>query len=220
MYERIPELAGLVLSPAYVHAMEALFGPDTWILAEPAVHRGRYYGWHKDSTFLDELGEQFHHAPGFSAAMTVLYLQDNHPDYGGGLTVVPRTQHDPDAYYRIATMSRAGRLWRKAQKAVRLSHDDRMNRHPDLHPIRSQAGDLLVIDMRLDHRGTPARRPPPVEKYGIMNIACSGRETALRLSAALRRRPTRYSREYLARQPDLTPVLERIACEHNARMRL
>ncbi len=200
--------------------MDDLFGEAAYVLAEPAVHRGCYYGWHKDSTFLDDLGEDFHRRDDFAAAMTVLYLQANHAEYGGGLTVVSRTQHTPDFYHRVAQMNRAQRLWLKAQKLVRRSHFDRMDRHPDLHPIASQKGDLLVIDLRLDHRGTPALKPAPVEKFAIMNIACSGHATARRLSAALRRRPHGYYREYLAKEPETTPVLEEIACPHHARIML
>ncbi|MEL6394045.1 MAG: hypothetical protein AAFR97_14975, partial [Bacteroidota bacterium] len=52
IYERIPELADIVWNEAYLQVMEDLFGPDLVMLAEPAVHRSRYYYWHKDSTFL------------------------------------------------------------------------------------------------------------------------------------------------------------------------
>lgn len=218
VYERMPELAEIVLSRPYVRAMDDLFGPDAWILAEPAIHRGRYYGWHKDSTFLDEQGERFHWQDDFAAAMTVLYLQDNHPAYGGGLTVVPGTQHAPDVYHRVSAMGPAARAWLRVQKALRVSHGDRLDRHPALHPIPSSAGDLIVLDMRVDHRGTPARKAPPVPKYGIMNIACRGEATARRLSAALRRRPSGYYRDYLAQQPERTPVLERLAREHDAQL--
>ena len=220
VYERVPELAEIVLSGPYLRAMEDLFGPDAWVLAEPAVHRGRYYGWHKDSTFLDAQGERFHWAAGFEAAMTVLYLQDNHPEHGGGLTVVPGTHRDPDVYHRIPAMGLVERAWLKAQKVAGVSHFDRLDRHPDLQDLGSRAGDLLVIDMRLDHRGTPARTAPPVQKYGVMNIACSGRETARRLSAALRRRPGGYYQQYLAREPETTPTLDRIARTHGARIML
>ena len=75
-----------------------------------------------------------------------------------------------------------------------------------------------MIDLRLDHRRTPARRPPQAEKSGVMNIACARRATARRLRDALRRRPTSYSGEYLAHQPLTTPVLERIAHEQGTRL--
>ena len=210
VYERIPELADIVFNDHYLGAMAELFGPEPVVLAEPAIHRGRYYYWHKDSTFLDELGEDFHWRPDFSAAMTVLYLQENHPDYGGGITVVPRTHREPDFYHRIPRMNLLERAALKTRKLTKTSHFDRLDQHPELHEIRTAVGDLLVLDMRVDHKGTPARRPVPYVKYGIMNIACRGEATAERLRAALRRRPSGYYRNYLASQPRQTPVLERL----------
>lgn len=222
IYERIPELTDIVFDARYLSAMRQLFGgrEEAVVLAEPAVHRGRYYYWHKDSTFLDEQNEDFHWRDGFAAAMTVMYLQANHPDYGGGITVVPRTHRDPDFYHTIPRMSLAERALLKAKKIAGRSHFDRLDRHPDLHPIASAKGDVLVLDMRLDHKGTPALKPAPEEKFGIMNIACRGRATAEHLRAALRRRPSGYYREYLAAQPDTTPQLERKGREHDITIQL
>ncbi|MEM6879596.1 MAG: phytanoyl-CoA dioxygenase family protein [Bacteroidota bacterium] len=211
IYERIPELADIVWNEAYLQVMEDLFGPDLVMLAEPAVHRSRYYYWHKDSTFLDEQGENFHWNDDFHAAMTVLYLQGNHPDYGGGISVVPRTHHDPDFYHRIPKMNLAERAWLKGQKIMKRSHFDRLDQHPELNAIASEAGDLLVLDMRIDHKGTPAKKPVPYTKYGIMNIACTGQKTAQRLRKALRNRPAKYYSQYLIKEPDITPKLEEIS---------
>ncbi len=220
IYERMPELADIIFNEEYLSAMHQLYDENVVILAEPAIHRGRYYDWHKDSTFLDELGEDFHWQPDFEAAMTVLYLQENHPDFGGGITVVPKTHRQADWYHKIAHMSLAERVVLKAQKMLKASHYDRMNRHPELTPIPSQKGDLLVLDMRLDHRGTPKKKPVPYQKYGIMNIACQGMQTAQRLRKALRNRPNGYYKEYLASQPESTPQLQRKEEEHGVRIRL
>ena len=220
IYERLPELADIVFNDRYLDAMRQLFAPEPVVLAEPAIHRGRYYYWHKDSTFLDELGEDFHWREDFAAAMTVMYLQGNHPDYGGGITVVPRTHRDPDFYHRIPAMSTLERAVLKGKKMLGRSHFDRLDRHPELHPIASEKGDLLVLDMRIDHKGTPALKPVPYQKYGIMNIACAGEATAERLRAALRRRPSGYYREYLASQPDTTPQLQRLEAQHGVKIRL
>ncbi|MEL6276658.1 MAG: hypothetical protein AAFU03_16285, partial [Bacteroidota bacterium] len=132
-----------------------------FVLAEPAVHRSRYYYWHKDSTFLDEQGEDYHWQSDFQAAMTVLYLQENHPDYGGGITVVPRTHTEPDFYHRIPKMNLVQRGVLKAKKIAGVSHFDKLDKHPQLHQIASKKGDLLVLDMRVDHKGTPAKKPVP-----------------------------------------------------------
>lgn len=218
IYERIPELADIVFNDRYLAAMEDVFGPDTVVLAEPAVHRGRYYYWHKDSTFLDEQGEDYHWKSDFQAAMTVMYLQENHPDFGGGITVVPRTHRAPDFYHRIPNMSLVERAVLKAQKIVGISHFDRLDKHQQLHQIASKKGDLLILDMRVDHKGTPAKKPVPYTKYGIMNIACTGTQTAERLRQSLRKRSSGYYREYLAKEPKTTPVLKRIEDEKGIHM--
>jgi len=208
IYERIPELTDIVFNEHYLSAMRQLFGEDAVVLAEPAIHKGRYYYWHKDSTFIDELGEDFHWKPDFAAAMTVMYLQENHPEYGGGITVVPGTHRDPDFYHTIPKMNLAERAILKGKKLLKTSHFDRLDQHPELFPIASGKGDLLVLDMRLDHKGTPAIKPVPYEKYGIMNIACSGMETANRIRATLRRRSSGYYSQYLKSQPETTPKLQ------------
>ena len=211
IYERIPGLADLAFNEAYMSVMAEIFSPEPIVLAEPAIHKSRYYYWHKDSTFIDEQGEDYHWRPDFAAAMTVLYLQDNHPDYGGGITLVPGTHHDADFYHRIPHMSLLERGLLKAKKIAGISHFDRMERHPEKQAIPTKAGDVLILDMRLDHKGTPAKKPAPVTKYGIMNIACSGEKTAQALRQTLRRRPSAYYNDYLASQPLQTPALERVS---------
>ncbi|PPK84228.1 phytanoyl-CoA dioxygenase PhyH [Neolewinella xylanilytica] len=211
IYERIPGLAEIIFNDRYLAVIAELFGPDPIILAEPAIHKSRYYFWHKDSTFIDEQAEAYHWQDDFAASMTVLYLQDNHPDYGGGITLVPGTHHDPDFYHRIAHMSLLERGLLKAKKIAGISHFDRMERHPDKVAIPSKAGDVLILDMRLDHKGTPAKKPSPHTKYGIMNIACRGEATAQSLRRTLRNRPSAYYNDYLAGQPLQTPALEAVS---------
>ena len=218
IYERIPALAAIVFNDKFLMAMSELFTPDPVILAEPAVHRSRYYYWHKDSTFLDEQGENFHWRPNFRAAMTVMYLQANHPEFGGGITVVPSTQKEPDFYHTIPKMNLFQRAILKGKKIIKQSHFDKLDSHPQIHPIPTEVGDLLVLDMRLDHKGTPAIKPAPQTKYGIMNIACSGQDTAERLRQALRQRPSGYYKNYLSKAPKTTPVLAQIEEQKEIKM--
>lgn len=207
VYERIPELADIVFNSSFIEAVKELFQPDPVILAEPAVHRSRYYYWHKDSTFLDEQGEDYHWRSDFRAAMTVFYLQANHKEEGGGITVIPGSHRAPDFYHKIPKMNILQRAWLKGQKLLGLSHFSRLDKHSQLTELISQAGDLLILDMRIDHKGTPARRPARITKYGIMNIACSGYALAERLRNSLRDREAPYYREYLKMQDRSSPVL-------------
>ena len=218
IYERIPEMAKIVFNEAYIRHVQGIFGKGAIILAEPAIHKSRYYYWHKDSTFIDELGECYHWQDDFAGAMTVLYLQDNTEEYGGGITVVPGTHHDADFYHRIPGMNVLERGVLKLKKIAGVSHFDRLDKHPKLFRIPSQKGDLLVLDMRIDHKGTPAVKPAPYTKYGIMNIACDSELTANRIRATLRRRPSTYYSSYLASQPRTTPVLDRIGRELGVRI--
>ena len=218
IFERMPELANIVFNDNYLQAIKDLFAPDPILLAEPAVHRSRYYYWHKDSTFLDEQGESFHWQTDFQAAMTVMYLQANHPDYGGGITVVPGTHKNPDFYHTIPKMNLIQRGILKAKKILKRSHFDLLDQHPQLLSIPTEVGDVLILDMRLDHKGTPAKKPAPATKYGIMNIACSGEKTAEALRNALRKRPSKYYAEYLAKEPKTTPVLQKIEAKKGIKM--
>jgi len=93
IFRTMPELVDLIFTEKYVQIFKDLLGPEMVILPEPAMHRNRFYYWHKDSTFLDEQGETFHWNNDFQAIMAAMYLQDNDDEYGGGLTVVPNTQH-------------------------------------------------------------------------------------------------------------------------------
>jgi hypothetical protein len=209
IYERIPELADIVFNSAFMTAVKELFQPEPVILAEPAVHRSRYYYWHKDSTFIDEQGDDYHWRSNFQAAMTVFYLQANHQEEGGGITVIPGSHRDPDFYHKIPTMNILQRAWLKGLKLLGLSHFDRLDKHSRLTEIASQAGDLLILDMRIDHKGTPARKSARITKYGIMNIACSGYELAERLRSSLRNRNAAYYQNYLKAQKRSSPVLSK-----------
>jgi hypothetical protein len=78
-----------------------------------------------------------HWKPYFEAAMTVLYLQPNHPEFGGGITVVPETHKEPDFYHRIPKMRMVERGILKAQKIAGISHFDKLDKHKT--SIRSKA---------------------------------------------------------------------------------
>jgi len=108
--------------------MKELLGEACTLVLEPAIHRNRYGYWHKDSTFLNVQGETFHLNNDFCIAQTALYLQDNDASFGGGLTVIPKSQDIPDRFYKIDTMSKIERAVLKAQKLLKMSFYDKMER--------------------------------------------------------------------------------------------
>ena len=218
IYERLPALSNIIFNSNYVSIVKQLFAEEPIIIAEPAVHKSRYYYWHKDSTFITEQGEDYHLNKKFQAAMTVMYLQENHPDFGGGITLIPGSQWTEDYPARIPEMSLLERGVLKLKKTLRLSYFDKLDQHKDLLPIPTKLGDVLFIDMRLDHKGTPAKKASPLTKYGIMNIACKGEEDARKLQRTLRNRDSGYYKNYLRHEPDCTPVLKELSDKHDVKI--
>lgn len=110
----------------------------------------RYTGWHIDNGFSPRfLPEPSHlYDPGFRHYQCVVYLQDNVPGCGGGLDVRPGSH-----------------AW--AADAGYPGDDELARRYPEVVSIDSKAGDLIVFDGRLMHRGTPSDRLQRLRKYGI-----------------------------------------------------
>jgi hypothetical protein len=222
IYKRMPQLVPLLFNEYFMQAIKELFGNDTYLLPEPAVHKNRYYYWHKDSTFLDEQKESFHWDENFNGAMTVVYLQENDPRFGGGLTVIPGSHKLPDRYWKIPEMNLLQRATLKLKKLAKVSFFDEMDQNPNKYFIPGKLGDLIILDMRIDHKGSPCFHPNevPYNKYGIMNIACAGKNTAKRISACLRKRPSKYYQEYLKNEKAIEKSILDIAHNYNVNVML
>jgi ectoine hydroxylase-related dioxygenase (phytanoyl-CoA dioxygenase family) len=110
----------------------------------------RFTDWHVDNGFSPSyLAEASHlYDPHFRHLQCVVYLQDNAPESGGGLDVRPGS-------HRWAT-------------GGQFPHDGELMRtYPDVVSIDSKAGDLIVFDGRLMHRGTPTDGSFKRRKYGV-----------------------------------------------------
>ncbi len=219
IYNLVPELATIVFNENYIQAMKDLFGEQVTILPEPGIHRNRYFSWHKDSSFLDALGEDYHWDEDFHATMTVMYLQANSKQYGGGISIVPKTQRDADFYHKVEQMNLAERAVLKAKKTLGVSHFNKMENHPDKVWIPSEKGDVIVIDLRLDHKGSDITdtKNRPYDKYGIMNIACKQPHHADKLRLSLKERPSGYYSKYLKFADELSPKVAEIAEKNGVR---
>ncbi|MEL6925497.1 MAG: phytanoyl-CoA dioxygenase family protein [Bacteroidota bacterium] len=208
IYRTMPELVDLIFNENYVQVFKDLYGPQMVILPEPAIHRNRFYYWHKDSTFIDEQGKDFHWNEDFNAIMSAMYLQDNDPIYGGGITVAPRTHHNRDYHHKVAHMNLAERIVLKAKKLAGISFYDQLEKHPDLTRIESKKGDLVVLDMRVDHKGsTPKAYRTDFDKFAIMNIIANNRKYTEAINQCLRARPSGYYTEYLSKDIQLPQKL-------------
>lgn len=217
IYKRMPHLVPLIFNQKFMLALKDLFGANCHLLPEPAVHKNRYYYWHKDSTFLDEQRQGFHWRDDFEAAMTVLYLQDNDPISGGGLTVIPGSHKKEDQYWSIPTMNMLERAILKLQKITKTSFFDKLERDPTKYFIPSKVGDAIILDMRIDHKGSPIKTKKKLNqnKYGIMNIACKGGASAKRISDCLKNRPSDYYHLYLKKEKHISQEIVEIAKHYN-----
>jgi hypothetical protein len=122
--------------------------------------------FHTDTTGAEMAGQTFHRSPDFRLVTAALYLQDNTRTLGGGITLVPGSHRQPDPYPVLTRDKHArrqlvtGSRWRQAVKrwsggwlydwnAPFASAEGAID-------IASRAGDLVVWDVRIVHRATPA----------------------------------------------------------------
>lgn len=221
IYNLEPELADIVFNQNYINAIKDIYGDQATIIPEPSIHRNRYFSWHKDSSFIDSQGDDYHldWDSDFQASMTVMYLQDNSKQYGGGITVVPNTQRDPDFWHTVEKMSMVQRAILKAKKIVGISKYDQMNNHPDKYWIPNKAGDLIILDMRTDHKGSDINDKinRPYDKYAITNIACKHASHADKIRVSLRKRPNGFYENYLKDVAQLSPAVAQIAAKTETR---
>lgn len=208
IFRTMPDLIDLIFTKKYIQVFKDLLGSEMVILPEPAIHRNRFYYWHKDSTFLDEQEETFHWNDDFQAIMAAMYLQDNDDEYGGGLTVVPHTQRNRDLYHKIPKMNIAERAILKLKKILGMSFFDRLEKDPKLTNIQSMKGDIVLIDIRLDHKGTtPKKKRENYDKFAYFNFVMDSNTYTADVIRCMRARPSGYFKEYLKQDKKLPKKL-------------
>lgn len=128
-----PVLTGTFFSGKIRALLTTIFGDAGGITLYPnfTVRNNLYINWHTDDFFLPAPLEAATDAPGLY--MFNIYLQDNSRERGGGLDV-QRGSH------------RLSRAERDDLIAQNLASDDFF--------VPSRAGDLVVFDYRVVHRGT------------------------------------------------------------------
>ncbi|MEO6037723.1 MAG: phytanoyl-CoA dioxygenase family protein, partial [Saprospiraceae bacterium] len=192
VYRHFPGLEQVVFNERTKDVARGLLGPEAALIPECAVHRERYPHWHKDTTFQEMAGLTSHcdrNAPPILQFAT--YFQENSQN-GGGLTVIPGTQHQPDPFLELYSSRWSKRLWNKVLKVLRRSVFDALERHPDKTDIPHQLGDLLVFDLRIFHRATCRSRQDGPEKFAIFNTWVQPRGAGLDYFRFMKQRPEPY----------------------------
>lgn len=147
---RIPELASIVFNATVCDSLRDLIGGPVTLYPNYVVRLNRFTDWHIDNGFLPQYHEDGGHLfdPDFRHLQCVAYFQDNIPGVGGGLDVVPGSH-------------------RWAEQGVTPEHETLFTTYGEAIGVDTRAGDLLVFDGRLLHRGSPSEGALPKRKYGV-----------------------------------------------------
>lgn len=146
---QLPEM-NFIFDERVLQALTAWLGGSLAYYPNYVARLNRRTEWHVDNGFSPKYLPDASHLydPRFRHLQCVVYLQDNQPGPGGGLDVRPGSHH-----------------W--AATADFPDDDYLMRTYPDVVTIDSVAGDLIVFDGRIMHRGTPQDGSHKLRKYGI-----------------------------------------------------
>ncbi|MBI3855480.1 MAG: phytanoyl-CoA dioxygenase family protein [Planctomycetes bacterium] len=179
---RYDELRWILLHPPVVEALRGLLGNDFVYLPETVAHDSIRGHWHKDTSAQQKAGHRFHWEPDYLMVQSAIYFQDNTPEYGGGLDIIPGSYLREDAFssplQRVTNRLRKKGLWPEVKGGA---------------PVPTKAGDLVFFHFRSDHRGTPAAVSP---------IPSEGRKLALFFAASRNNRHVRAYCDYIAGRAD------------------
>jgi ectoine hydroxylase-related dioxygenase (phytanoyl-CoA dioxygenase family) len=169
IFSRHSELRWLLFHAPTLSVLRSLLGDDFVVLREAAAHFEQFGGWHKDTTSQEREGRMFQWDNDYLMLEVAYYLQDNSPEYGGGLDVQPGSHRKPDLFaHPPSTPSRFGRFFKRWA-------GDAADTAASVASVPRNAGDLVVFHFRMNHRATPRTRedaPEDRQKMAIF-LACS-----------------------------------------------
>jgi len=151
LFDRHPEIRWLLSHEPINRSLKVLLGDDYGVFMPETVALDSYHFsyWHKDTSAIESLGYEFQWQKDFLVVNTLLYLQENTDEYGGGLDVVPGSHLSSDPILEKS----GGYLLGESEN--------------NYISIPSKAGDLVIIDIRLTHRATPAKKESPWSRRTI-----------------------------------------------------
>ncbi|MEV6930389.1 phytanoyl-CoA dioxygenase family protein [Dactylosporangium sp. NPDC051485] len=146
---RMPEM-NFVFDERVIQALTVWLGGSLAYYPNYVARLNRRTEWHVDNGFSPKFLPDARHLydPRFRHVQCVVYLQDNLPGAGGGLDVRPGSHG-----------------W--AADGSFPDNEFLLRAYPEILSIDSKAGDLIVFDGRVMHRGTPQDGSQKVRKYGI-----------------------------------------------------
>jgi hypothetical protein len=220
VYNFFPELLDQTLNSTVAEIVKDLVGENPILMPETAIHYSFYTSWHKDTTSLERAGNHFHLKPDFNMIQVGFYLQDN-DEYGGGLTVMPKSANDADSFVdpNANELSLMNRIKNKLglyneEKNFLLNPNKR-----SILDIESKAGDLVIFKFKTNHRATFPRKPITLEqipnhkkKIAFFNAFSVNNETAEEYLNYIYSRPEPFYQNLKSRtfHPDYTAHCEKL----------
>jgi hypothetical protein len=191
VFVRYPEVRWLCFHEPTLQVLRSLLGKDFVLFAfEGTVHLNWFGGWHKDTASSERDGHNFFFEKDYEMLTVAYYLQDNTAEYGGGLDAEPGSHRQTDLFIQPPKPSERSllqRAWHQIDRSARRKYWAAHERHHAWKPyvprtvvsIPSKAGDMVLIDSRVNHHATPARQanqagfigrgilPPEHEKLAV-----------------------------------------------------
>ena len=147
------EILKIAFAPRLVSELRQKFHPDFVMFPDIEVqynliggltsHDGKFDGWHADSN--SEGHKKYLMDENYGFAKVGIYFQDNTDMYGGGVDLVPAS-HRFLGFGSVKFQF----LIKKVVKKLRIIYD--------AHKIRTQAGDALFFDSRVQHRSSRVKK--------------------------------------------------------------
>lgn len=179
-YDYYPEILEVLGQEDVLKALKILLGDPFVVVPECTLMRDYFNTLHTDLTRFERKGYTSHLKPDWLKLTMVLYLQDNTPELGGGMYVVPGTHNQPDPQVKLREQLEKYEKspWRKKLNKLSgnrlFNYQAQLNDHPDGFDVYTKAGDLVIFNSRLLHRSSfpqDRSRIPQGEKLGLFYAA-------------------------------------------------
>ncbi|WP_275389165.1 phytanoyl-CoA dioxygenase family protein [Xenorhabdus bovienii] len=138
-----PDVFNTILKDKVVTAIREIFSRDFSLFPNFTIRESVYIPWHNDAYFLPD--EVINPEVPLQFMQCAIYLQDNDPEQGGGITLIPFS-HRLDQP-TVKSMLNTPQAYEKV--------------------IMSKAGDLILWDNRITHRSTYPDKAPDNTKLAL-----------------------------------------------------
>lgn len=169
-----PELMNTFFNDRLLESIRTALG-NQFVLLSTSCIRNSYKRMHTDLTTAESVGATFHFLPDFNCITIGIYLQDCDAQ-GGGLFVVPGSHKIRDPLVKLRHLEQGidvpwhGKLTQKLTQGKYPKYGDYSAFESGGINIPTKAGDAVIFDMRLLHRGSKAIEKRELTKYALFYI--------------------------------------------------